>query len=70
MRGLWGRTAVIRRLSRTKIMTCSHRNGLPQVLVDVCAESGVTPIDFHSLWQWAQEPVAHTFVSIDKFAWV
>ncbi|CAN0374420.1 unnamed protein product, partial [Scytosiphon promiscuus] len=21
------------------------------------AVSGITPIDFHSLWQWAQEPV-------------
>lgn len=34
-----------------------------QVLVDACAESGITPIEFHSLWQWTRQPIAHTFVS-------
>lgn len=37
-----------------------------QVLADACAESGITPIEFHSLWQWTQQPVAHTFVSSSK----
>ncbi|CAM9698797.1 unnamed protein product [Laminaria digitata] len=32
-----------------------------KVLVDACAEVGITPIEFHSLWQWTQDPVAHTF---------
>eukprot|EP00752_Nemacystus_decipiens_P010284 g9164.t1 len=32
-----------------------------KVLVDACAESGITPIEFHSLWQWTQQPIAHTF---------
>lgn len=63
MRGLWGRTAVIRRLPCVKMMTLSRCNGLPQVLVDACAESGITPIEFHCLWLWTQDPVAHTFVS-------
>ncbi|CAN0097043.1 unnamed protein product, partial [Ectocarpus sp. 13 AM-2016] len=32
-----------------------------KVLADACAESGITPIEFHSLWQWTQQPIAHTF---------
>eukprot|EP00904_Undaria_pinnatifida_P010038 jgi/Undpi1/6164/HiC_scaffold_20.g08648.m1 len=32
-----------------------------KVLADACAESGITPIEFHSLWQWTKQPVAHTF---------
>ncbi|CAN0171543.1 unnamed protein product [Pylaiella littoralis] len=32
-----------------------------KVLVDACAESGITPIEFHSLWLWTQEPNIHTF---------
>lgn len=34
-----------------------------QVLVDACAQSGISPIEYHSLWLWTQQPVAHTFVS-------
>lgn len=49
-------------------MTRSHCNGLAQVLVDACAKSGITPIEFHSLWLWTQEPVAHTFVSGEFWA--
>lgn len=37
-----------------------------QVFTDVCAEFGITPIEFHSLWLWSQKPLSHTFVSNEK----
>ncbi|CAN0129443.1 unnamed protein product [Scytosiphon promiscuus] len=32
-----------------------------KVLVDTCAEVGITPIEFHCLWQWTKKPISHTF---------
>lgn len=43
------------------VSIANEPRGYYQVVFDACAEVGITPIEFHSLWLWTQAPIKHTF---------